>query len=201
RKKAGSSDNKTNAFFDWVPAGDVAETRNIVNRDACSKSHGDSKLHRGYAIELCVGCHNKNSFDPFTGTGTPTLATTDTALPGSSSVILERLVHKVHMGKNLVNGYSINGEDYSTLEYPSGVMSSGTTPNPSNCAVCHDESNAAMTDAANWRTTPTASACGTCHDSGAALGHIAQESVGYETCTVCHGVGKALNVPAAHGLQ
>lgn len=201
RKVAGQIDNKTNAFFDWVPAGTTAETRNIVSRDACSKCHGDNKLHRGYAVELCVGCHNKNSYDPFSGIGTPTLATTDTALPGSSSVILERLVHKVHMGKNLVNGYSINGEDFSFAQYPSGVWSSSSTPNPSNCTVCHDESNVAMTDAARWRTKPTSSACGTCHDSVEALLHIGQNSSNGDSCVVCHTAGKLAPVEESHGLK
>jgi len=201
RKVAGQIDNKTNAFFDWVPAGTAAETRNIVSRDACSKCHGDSKLHRGYAIELCVGCHNKNSYDPFSGIDTPTLATTDTALPGSSSVILERLVHKVHMGKNLNSGYIINEEDYSKAQYPSGVWSSSSTPNPSNCTVCHDEGNTAMTNKTNWRTKPTSSACGACHDSVEASLHIWQNAQSGDSCVVCHTAGKVAPVEEAHGLK
>ncbi|MFO7606885.1 MAG: hypothetical protein R6W72_11365, partial [Desulfurivibrionaceae bacterium] len=98
---------KTNAFFDFVPDGvTVAETRNIVSRAACDKCHDDSRLHAGFALEYCLGCHNQNSYDPFSGpTDLGVLVTTDTAPAGSSSVELERIVHKIHMGKDLEKGF------------------------------------------------------------------------------------------------
>ncbi|MBE0577668.1 MAG: hypothetical protein IH613_17455 [Desulfuromonadales bacterium] len=209
RVAIGITNNKTNAFFDFVPAGNVAETRNIVSRDACSKCHGDSQLHAGFALEYCVGCHNQNSFDPYSGpTGLGTLLTTDAALEGSSSVELERLVHKIHMGKDLENGYRVNaaadaitGHIYDGLQYPSGIPSDSRTPKASDCRVCHDESNAAMTEADFWLYGSRA--CGSCHDSDLATAHInANTDNGFATCTLCHAPGRVAPVDEAHyGIQ
>jgi len=211
----GNVDSKTNAFFDFVPepaVGAVAATRNIVSRDACTKCHGDSKLHAGYAIEYCVGCHNQNSYDPFSGVGTPALTPADQALQGSSAVVLERVVHKIHMGKDLVNGFVINGtHDYSALQFPGGVPSSSSTPNVSDCRVCHDEANVAMTDAARWKFANRA--CGSCHDGIATQAHIAANTFDptppgtpnglysgdeIEGCTMCHAPGGLAPVDASH---
>ena len=200
---------KTQPFFDFVPDGNTAETRNIVNRDTCNKCHGTAQLHAGVALEYCVGCHNQNSFDPFTGVSGPTLTVTDTALSGSSSVELERLVHKIHMGKDLVKGFRVNtaatattgGHIYDKLQYPIGVPSNGATPNASACKVCHDESNAAMTEAANWKYGTRA--CGSCHDGDLAVAHIkANTNEGFATCTLCHAPGRVAPVEEAHyGVQ
>lgn len=205
RVAIGITNNKTNAFFDFVPAGNAAETRNIVSRDACNKCHGDSQLHAGFAIEYCVGCHNQNSYDPYSGpTGLGALATTDTALAGSSSVELERLIHKIHMGKDLEKGFRVNtapaattGHIYDNLQYPSGVPSNNRDPKASGCMVCHDETNAAMTEAANWQYGTRA--CGSCHDSDLSTAHINANTVnGYATCTLCHAPGRVAPVKEAH---
>ena len=130
------------------------------------------------------------------------LTTTDTAPNGSSSVELERIVHKIHMGKDLEKGFVINGtHDYSNLQYPIGVPSSGTTPNASACKVCHDESNAALTEAANWKYGTRA--CVSCHDSDLTAAHVfANTPGGVATCAVCHAPGRAGDVEEAHyGVQ
>lgn len=195
---------KTNAFLDFVPDGTTgAETRNIVDRTACDKCHDDSKLHAGFALEYCLGCHNQNSFDPYSGpTDLGVMATTDTAPAGSSAVELERIVHKIHMGKDLEKGFVINGShDYSDLQYPSGVPSDSRTPNASACKVCHDESNVAMTEADRWQYGTRA--CGSCHDGDLATAHIGANTYnGYETCALCHAPGRVAPVEEAHyGVQ
>jgi OmcA/MtrC family decaheme c-type cytochrome len=199
---------KTQPFFDFVPAGNTAETRNIINRDTCNKCHGTAQLHAGVAIEYCVGCHNQNSYDPFTGVTGATVTVTDTPPTGSSSVELERLVHKIHMGKDLAKGYRVNtaatattGHIYDDLQFPIGVPSSSSTPNASACKVCHDESNPAMTEAANWKYGTRA--CGSCHDDDLATNHINANTVnGYATCAICHAPGALAPVEEAHyGVQ
>jgi len=195
------SGNKTNAFIDFVPAGNTAETRNIVSRDACNKCHGDSQLHSGFALEYCTGCHQQNSFDPFSGPAgdNTVLLSTDKAAFGSSSVELERLIHKIHMGKDLVNGFVVNGtHDYSNLQYPSGVPYDGRTPNASDCRVCHDESNVKMTEADAWQYGTRA--CGSCHDGYGTTQHIESftNANGYATCTYCHAPGGIKPVEEAH---
>ncbi|ALC15674.1 putative multiheme cytochrome c [Desulfuromonas soudanensis] len=195
---------KTNTFLDFVPDGvTVAETRNIVSRDACNKCHGDSRLHAGFALEYCVGCHTQNSYDPFSGPADlGVLATTDAAPAGSSSVELERIIHKIHMGKDLEKGFVLNGtHDYSNMQYPSGVPSDNRTPKASDCKVCHDESNAAMTEADFWRYGTRA--CGSCHDGDVATAHIdANTAEGRASCVLCHAPGKLAPVEEAHyGIQ
>lgn len=183
-------DNATNAFFDFVPSGAAVTTkRNIVTMSSCATCHAGGKLHSGYATEYCVGCHNSSTFDPYTG----------------ETVDLQRLVHKLHMGKELPSviaggSYVVNGaHDYSGVGYPGRIE---------NCAVCHNE-NATKADgktklenAANWYTMPTKAACGTCHDSKIALAHIDQNIyAGVETCLTCHSTTSSLGADAktAHG--
>jgi len=197
---------KTQPFLDFVPAGNVAETRNIVNRDSCNKCHGDSQLHAGIALEYCVGCHNQESYDPFSGpvANNTALSAEGEAFTGDSSVELERLVHKIHMGKDLVNGFVVNGtHDYSALQYPSGVAYDSRTPNASACKVCHDEGNAAMTESDSWRYGSRA--CGSCHDGYGTTQHIndfTNPFNGFATCTYCHAPGGVKPVEEAHyGVQ
>jgi hypothetical protein len=214
--------NKTNAFYDFVPAGTaVTTTRSIVSRAACAGCHGDKQLHAGYAIEYCVGCHNQNSFDPYSGYAADAAnvtTMTDTVPLGSSSVALERVVHKIHMGKDLSSGFVLNGEDYSHAQYPGGIPSSTGTPKAQDCRVCHDESNAAMKNAASWKTANRA--CGSCHDGVVAQAHIAANTYDptpgptpafsptnngwkysgdeLEACSVCHAPGGLAPVDEAH---
>ncbi|MFA5516183.1 MAG: hypothetical protein WDA20_07830 [Desulfuromonadales bacterium] len=186
--------NQTTAFFDFVPAGIAAETRNIVSRNACAKCHGDSQLPAGFALEYCVGCHNQNSYDPFSGpVGLGALATTDTAPAGSSSVELERIVHKIHMGKRT--------HIYDNLQYPGGIAADSLHPKASDCKVCHDEANTAMTEADAWRYGSRA--CGSCHDSDLDTAHIEANMLdGLGTCAFCHAPGRIAPVQEAHyGVQ
>jgi hypothetical protein len=46
-------------------------------------------------------------------------------------------------------------------------------------------------------------ACGSCHDSDAEGAHIdvMTNSVGEESCAVCHGVGTELSTELAHGIR
>jgi len=174
-------DNATNAYFDFVPNGAaVTETRNIVTTNNCAVCHAGIKRHKGYAIELCVTCHNQGTSNPYSG---------------GESVDLQRFIHKLHMGKNLPSviaggTFIINGENYGELAYP-GIIK--------NCRVCHVEGAGAPNNAANWRTIPTSRACGTCHDSAIALAHISSNVVGgTELCAVCHGAGKTADVVVVH---
>ena len=190
-------DNATNAYLDFVPAGGaVTSTRNIVTMDNCATCHAGSKLHSGYATQYCVQCHNQSTGDPYTG----------------ETVDLQRLVHKIHMGKYLqtvkaavaaapagtkVTGvYVVNGaHDYTNVTYPGLIK---------NCGTCHNEAalgpdGKKLANAANWYTTPTKRACATCHDGAAAVAHIDSAiSGGVETCTTCHAPGKVSDVKTAH---
>lgn len=210
--------NAKEAFIDFVPDGvTVAQTRNIVSWDtACVKCHGTSRIHSGFSIERCVGCHTKNTFDPFSSTTAPALTSSDNALPGNQTVELGTIVHKIHMGRFLPSvqeggSYAINGtHDYSKAQYPAGLPSfnpvtNGVVPanrtsygRPADCKFCHDESNEAMTEAANWKNAGPA--CGNCHDSAANLDHIGSNvyNGSYASCVTCHGPGRLAPVEDAH---
>lgn len=182
---ATAVNNKFNAIYDFVPLADSArkaETRNIVSMNTCATCHGGTKLHKGYTVEYCVTCHNRNTFDPYSGDTTTGL--------GTETVDLQRFVHKLHRGKDLPSvvaggSYAINQVDYSYGAFP-GIIT--------DCAICHSatatkaDGKTVLENAANWYTTPTKRACGTCHDSSAALSHIdGQITASGEQCTFCHG--------------
>ena len=196
--------NKFNAIYDFVPLADSArkaETRNIVSMNTCATCHAGTKLHKGYTTEYCVTCHNQNTFDHFTGDATTGL--------GTATVDLQRIVHKLHMGKNLPSvvaggSYKIgaSSHDYSFNAFPGNIK---------DCAICHSatatkaDGKTVLENAANWYTTPTKRACSTCHDSTAALTHIDSQitttgtSPG-EQCAFCHGTTSSfgLDVKSVH---
>ncbi|MBE0623173.1 MAG: OmcA/MtrC family decaheme c-type cytochrome [Burkholderiales bacterium] len=182
-------DNLTNAYFDFVPDGSAVQTtRNIVTMNTCATCHGGVKLHSGYATEYCVTCHNQLTLDPFT----------------ADPVDFQRLVHKLHRGKDLPSvvaggSYVVNGtHNYSYSAFPGNIT---------DCAVCHSatatkaDGTTLLEDRNAWYTTPTQRACGTCHDDTAALDHIASNvTASGEQCTFCHNDTSAfgLGVRAVH---
>jgi OmcA/MtrC family decaheme c-type cytochrome len=199
KNDALGADNTTNATYDFTPDGNkVAQTRNIVTMANCATCHAGRKIHKGYATELCVTCHNQNTSDP-------------SDLDPTITVDLKRIVHKLHYKGT---DFWVHGEAFGT-----GSMT-GFPGNVMKCQVCHDENAVKPTasnsdgnsstktgkleNAANWYTTPTAEACGTCHDDQVATAHIAsQVSGGVEMCVTCHGAGSVdgLDAKTAHGKR
>ncbi|MBT8091386.1 MAG: OmcA/MtrC family decaheme c-type cytochrome [Gammaproteobacteria bacterium] len=141
-----------NAPFDFVPAGGAPiEERLIVNNAACNACHDNLEVHgeARFDVEYCVTCHNPYSIDPDTA-----------AEPWGGSVDMKVMIHKIHYGENLVNGYRVIGyndtpHDYSDIVFPQDVR---------NCTTCHQESDATVPQASNWREVQNRAACGTCHD-------------------------------------
>jgi len=143
-----------NAPFDFVPAGGVPadlEQRLIVNNDACNACHDNLELHgeARFDVEYCVTCHNPSSIDGDT-----------VDEPWGGSVDMKVMIHKIHFGANLANGYRVVGfgdreHVYSEVVFPQDVR---------NCTTCHQETNEAVPQASNWRTVQNRAACGTCHD-------------------------------------
>ena len=111
-----------NELKHWVPSGmSEPEPRDIVRTETCNgRCHDPLALHGGARTEvgLCVLCHNPSQgIDPDTG----------------NSVYFPVLVHKIHAGAELANGYTIIGynqgvHDYSQVEFP-GVLN--------DCEMCH----------------------------------------------------------------
>ncbi|NNF41147.1 MAG: OmcA/MtrC family decaheme c-type cytochrome [Woeseiaceae bacterium] len=142
-----------NAPYDFVPTGGAPlDTRLIVNNDTCNACHDNLEFHgeARFDIEYCVTCHNPYSIDGDTVNE-----------PWEGTVDMKEMIHKIHYGVNLANGYAIVGYggnriDYSGIEFTQDVR---------NCTTCHQESDPTVPQASNWRTVQTRSACGSCHDT------------------------------------
>ncbi|MCU0976740.1 MAG: OmcA/MtrC family decaheme c-type cytochrome [Steroidobacteraceae bacterium] len=188
------SNSINNAAYDFVPAGGaVTAQREIVNNAACNACHDVLFFHGGSAdgggrrdLQYCVTCHNPGSADPET----------------NNSVDMMIMTHKIHAGAELANGYSIVGYgntfyDYSNIEWTQDIR---------NCGTCHQEDDATVPQASNWRKTVTAEACGSCHDAidfATGVGHGGITVTDNRDCQVCHGpnstfVGGSLRAEVAH---
>jgi OmcA/MtrC family decaheme c-type cytochrome len=141
-----------NAPYDFVPAGGAPiETRLIANNATCNACHDNLGFHgeARFDIAYCVTCHNPSSIDGDSA-----------AEPWGGTVDMSQMVHKIHFGENLTNGYYVVGfrnttHDYSDVVFPQDVR---------NCTTCHQESDATVPQASNWRQVQNRDSCGSCHD-------------------------------------
>jgi len=206
-----------NTVYEFRPDGAaVTNTRSVVSIDSCAGchdgkglAHSDSRKDPNY----CVTCHtdqirysfsqeasSTNGGMTLTGTTRQTTAVVDGRAVGN----YPNLIHKVHMGDELVKqGYNFNAHG--------GAMqfnNNGLPQNPANCSKCHNGSaptsplQAVQTkDGDNWKTVPNRLACGACHDginfatgqgttlAGATTGHgggVAGAQSGDSMCSTCH---------------
>ncbi len=169
-----------NASYTWQPSSGATTgifSREIVDNDTCNACHDVLFFHGGSAdsggrrdTQYCVTCHNPGSTDPET----------------TNSVDMKVMIHKIHAGAELTNGYGIVGYggtvyDYSGIEWTQDIR---------NCQTCHEESDTDTPQASNWRTTVNIEACGTCHDNmnfATGEGHGAVGPATNADCAVCHG--------------
>ena len=188
--------------------GDATEVETVTridSTDGCYRCHNDIQFHggsrRGY--ETCTLCH--------TLAGAEDAATyvypTGEASTGVT-IDFRTMLHKIHHGKELsaganylVAGFGGTGHSYEAVGFP--VLPGGTVQ----CTVCHGTDNTAWLEPAerthasetlpvrSWRAT-----CGACHDSNAAAAHIDVNTSpsGAESCAICHGQGRELDVRTVH---
>jgi OmcA/MtrC family decaheme c-type cytochrome len=152
----------------------ASRTRDIVQTVTCNGCHGattDTKLalHGGGRtdVEYCVTCHNPYTTDAQSG----------------NVVDFKVMIHKIHYGSSLANGYTIYGfggtaNDYSHVSFPKDI---------DDCTVCHTGGGSEVN---NWHTVPTMQACGSCHDNVNFATGANHGSGGVQTtnqnCTGCH---------------
>lgn len=160
----------SNVLYDFRPDGaPVTEKWEAVATATCNGCHDPLALHGGSRreVKLCVLCHNKTqSLDPDTGNG----------------VQMAEMVHKIHYGPNLENGYTIIGNaqsvnDFSHVTYPQDIR---------NCTTCH-KTNAP--EGHIWYSNPSRLACGACHDSvnwETGENHAAGPQADDTACADCH---------------
>ncbi len=161
----------------WDKMRDASTCLNCHDTVAALNAHGGSRRE----IKLCVLCHQPQNSDPDTG----------------NTVDMKVMAHKIHMGKHLPSviagtPYQIIGNaqslhDFSTVGWPQMTQGKAIT----NCALCHEGTNAANKGAQStvWYTNPSRAACGSCHDdvdwvTGA--NHPAGPQADDKTCASCH---------------
>jgi len=110
-----------NELDHFIPSGDtISAPRDIVTTATCNRCHDPLAIHGGsrQKVGLCILCHNPTqSIDPDT----------------MDSVDMPYMVHKIHAGVHLENGYVIVGyrqgvHDYSEVEFPAEI---------NDCEICH----------------------------------------------------------------
>ena len=140
------------SWFDVQPSTGATEgipTRRIAAQENCASCHANElRFHGGprQTMEYCVTCHIDSDRDAGTG----------------NSLGMTVMMHKIHMGPNLIEPYGIVSNrtgrlsDYSNVTYPQDVR---------NCTTCHDPANP-DTPQAEWvDNRGTAEQCASCHDN------------------------------------
>jgi hypothetical protein len=172
--------------------------RQIVDDATCENCHSNLSLHGGNrhnANEYCQSCHMPGATDH------------EVRLEGNDeSIHFKYMIHKLHRGADLENGYVVYGyrssvHDYSNVHFPGDLR---------NCESCHIEGTYGIPvpDGALPTTSPNTlldpmlpitSACLSCHDSdGAAVHADSNTSALGEACAACHGDGKTFSVDRVH---
>jgi OmcA/MtrC family decaheme c-type cytochrome len=176
------------------------DRRVVVNDAKCENCHSNLSLHgsnRHSAGEYCQTCHMPSATDAVVrpeGTGPP------------QSIDFRYMVHKIHRGAELENGYFVYGyrsapHDYSEIEYPGDLR---------NCEACHVDGSYQLplnpdlepvtTPRDYWTPMlPETAACLSCHDGPSTAAHAESNTSDLgEACATCHGVGKIHSVDSVH---
>jgi hypothetical protein len=196
---ATERDSAENALFAVAVTDDAAAPRRMIVDDAkCESCHSNLSLHgdnRKNATEYCQTCHMPEETDAVVRTeGEP------------ESIHFKYMVHKIHRGAELENGYVVYGfrssvHDYGEVHYPGDLR---------NCEACHVEGtyNLPLPEGALptyspatliTEMAPETATCLSCHDGDSAASHaLANTSLLGESCTTCHGDGKTYSVDRVH---
>ncbi len=184
------------AVTDTMPV----DRRAIVNDAKCENCHANLSLHGGNrhdANGYCQTCHMPSATDAAVrpeGTGDP------------QSIDFRYMIHKIHRGLELENGYVVYGyrsslHDFSEVEYPGDLR---------NCEACHDGGSYQLplnsdlepvtTPRDFWTPMlPETAACLSCHDGSSTAVHADSNTSDLgEACATCHGVGKSFSVDSVH---
>jgi hypothetical protein len=182
----------------FAVTGNVAARRVVVDDAKCESCHDNLSLHGGGRnnANYCTTCHAPEATDE------------EEVQPGNheQSIHFKYMVHKIHRGEDLENGYVAAGHnqsihDYSDVEYPGDLR---------NCDACHVNDSqllplpqgvlATVTPQDWWTpTAPKSAACLSCHDGDDAAVHAYTNTAMFgESCSTCHGEGKEYAVEKVH---
>ena len=187
-------------YVDLVTGATGTPRRQAVAISNCNNCHDLLRLHgtlRSNA-EYCVFCHRPGQTDnPFRANLVAANPTVD-ATP--VTINFKEMIHKIHRGAGLDNGYIVAGRngslhDYGHVGFPGRIQ---------NCEMCHipdgqsiptpDGALATVIESASpymqvGEIPPQTAACTACHDSDAAVAHANSfvNLTGAENCADCHG--------------
>ena len=111
--------------------------RTVVDRDKCNSCHSDLLAHGGTrkSPEYCVLCHNPNAVDDV---GVARYEVSSTQAPGDN---FKLMVHKLHRGNQLAQGYVLGSDPLPTPANPDGTpVDFGAVGYPGDlraCWACH----------------------------------------------------------------
>lgn len=146
----------------------------------CNACHGELSIHGSLRNDTayCVACH----FD-----GQTDVARRPVGAGDPVTIDLRVMIHKIHAGAELQNGYSVYGfgntlHDYGDVLFPGQLAA---------CETCHTPGSFAATSTA---------ACTSCHDAPAVAAHaeIMTTPSGAESCDTCHGAGREYAADVVH---
>jgi len=166
----------------------TAARRVDVSIDLCNRCHVSLGPHGGTRNQTtqCPICHNPTN----TAAGNP-----------PQGINFATLVHKIHRGSSLVNGFSVGTTSFNTVVFPGDLR---------DCAVCHINSSEqlplvgpriSVNDPKAYIPVMGAAtaACLACHDTKVAASHaLANTTPLGETCDTCHGTSGEFSVSIVH---
>jgi OmcA/MtrC family decaheme c-type cytochrome len=185
-----------------VDGGQAAARRQAVSLAQCNACHNNLALHGTIRqnTEYCVLCHNPQATDED--------RRPSEAMP-PVSINFGPMIHNIHRGEEaeqpfVVYGFGNQEHNYGEVAFP-GTLSK--------CETCHVAGSYGLPLATGVQPTtitqagdvvsttpPIQSLCNACHDSAAAGGHAELQTTtsGVETCQVCHGTNREVDVIEAH---
>ena len=190
------------SMMGFAVTGDEEARRIVVEDYSCESCHANLSLHGGGRNDAnyCTTCHMPEATD------------WEEVQEGNmeQSIHFKYMVHKIHRGADLENGYVVAGHrqsihDYGEVEYPGDLR---------NCNACHEDDTQQLPLPAGLLPTttpqewwdpmgPQAAACLSCHDSDDARAHAYTNTAFFddifgEACSTCHGEGKSSSVDRIH---
>lgn len=190
-------------FLVAVTGNQVVQRRQIVDQNKCLACHDTLSFHGGQRnnVDYCVVCHNPKVSD---------IARRPEGVGGGESISMGYMIHKIHKGHELSNGYTVYGfgnvaHDYSHVIFPGDQRA---------CSSCHITAmpslplnpEVAAIDFVNKEgkqvlIPPATANCMSCHDSPEAVDHASKYNQGMETCFACHGAGQFMDIAKFHKLD
>jgi hypothetical protein len=183
-----------NYLVPFAVTGGSAVARDMIVDDVkCEACHSNLALHGGNRHnggQYCQTCHLPDALGP-----------TEVEEGQEDSIHFKFMVHKIHRGADLENGYVMEGSDFSDVHFPGDLRE---------CEMCHvNDSYELPLPAGRLPTTtpvsyltemqPITAACLSCHDGLSAAQHAQANSGDLgESCNTCHAEGRTYAVSRVH---